>query len=96
MGVHLPLEVPIFLLVSYFDYLYFISWGSKVGEGERQRSGGAGWVASVLVGLVGMARSAELISWSSEYMVHAFHLNVVIAATVIGLARACSYPYLSL
>jgi Ca2+/Na+ antiporter len=85
----LPIEVPIFLLLAYFSYLYFISRGvNERAEGETHgaEAHGRGWVAPVLMGLVGIVIAAELISGSSEYLVHMFDLHVVIAATLIGFA----------
>jgi Ca2+/Na+ antiporter len=97
-GAALPVEVPIFLLFAYISYLYFISRHPDVAErtGEdgypkaRDDHGSEaykrGWVTPILLGLVGILIAAELISGSSEYLVHRFDLHVVIAATLIGLA----------
>jgi Ca2+/Na+ antiporter len=86
-SVFLPREVPLFLLISYAGYLFFVS--QHHGHVEEERHGGAGrrgWVTPVLLGLLGIVISAELISGSSEYLVHMFDLHVVIAATFIGFA----------
>lgn len=85
----LPIEVPIFLLLAYFSYLYFISRGvneKAMGEAHGAEAHGRSWVAPVLIGLVGIVIAAQLISGSSEYLVHMFDLHVVIAATFIGFA----------
>jgi Ca2+/Na+ antiporter len=84
--VFLPREIPIFLLLAYIGYLLFISRGPKedvIHEGEHE---GSGWVTPIALGLVGILISAELISGSSEYLVHMLDLHVVIAATLIGMA----------
>ncbi|MGD2142577.1 MAG: hypothetical protein PVH79_03745 [Candidatus Bathyarchaeota archaeon] len=86
LGVNLPIEVPIFLLLSYIGYLFFISRGHSHVPLEVHESKGDRWFLPVLLGLVGIIISAELISSSSEYLVHMFDLHVVIAATLIGLA----------
>jgi Ca2+/Na+ antiporter len=86
-NVYLPIEAPIFLLISYAGYLFFVSRDQGPVEGERHgEPGGRGWVAPVLLGLLGIVISAELIAGSSEYLVHRFDLHVVIAATLIGFA----------
>ncbi len=92
--VFLPIEVPVLLLVAYVSYLYFISRKPSVPEHKATEDGyplesevhGRGWLAPVLLGLVGIVIAAELISSSSEYLVHMLDLHVVIAATVIGFA----------
>jgi Ca2+/Na+ antiporter len=86
-GVYLPREVPIFLLLSYAGYLFFVSRGhGHVAEERHGEPGGRGWVTPVLLGLLGIIISAELIAGSSEYLVHRFDLHVVLAATFIGFA----------
>jgi len=86
-SVYLPIEAPIFLLLSYVGYLFFVSRGhGHVEEESHGESEKKGWVAPVLMGLVGIVISAELIAGSSEYLVHTLDLHVVIAATVIGFA----------
>jgi Ca2+/Na+ antiporter len=90
----LPIEVPVFLLLAYASYLYFISQSPEVTEHKGTEDGypqehephGRGWLAPVLLGLVGIVIAAELIAGSSEYLVHMLDLHVVIAATVIGFA----------
>jgi Ca2+/Na+ antiporter len=84
--VILPFEVPLFLLLSYLGYLFFISRGHSHQTLEHQHSEGSQWVTPVLIGLFGIIISAELIAGSSEYLVHMFDLHVVIAATLIGFA----------
>ena len=93
-GAVLPIEVPIFLLIAYGSYLYFIGRSSQVNERHGAEDGypqehepqKRGWLAPVLLGLVGIVIAAELIAGSSEYLVHMLDLHVVIAATVIGFA----------
>ncbi len=87
-GVILPIEIPIFLLLAYFSYIYFISRGSveKREEAYEVAAQGWGWRVPVLLGLGGILVAAELISGASEYLVHMFDLHVVIAATLIGFA----------
>jgi len=93
-AAYLPIEVPIFLLIAYASYLYFISRGQTQNEHEGADDGyphapeahSRGWLAPVLLGLVGIVIAAQLISGSSEYLVHMLDLHVVIAATVIGFA----------
>lgn len=90
----LPIEVPIFLLLAYVSYLYFISRspagtehkGAEDGYPQEHEPQGRGWLAPVLLGLVGIVIAAELIAGSTEYLVHMLDLHVVIAATVIGFA----------
>ncbi len=85
--VFLPIEAPIFLLLSYAGYLLFVSKGhGHIEEEHHSKSNSRGWITPVLLGLIGIVISAELISGSSEYLVHMFDLHVVIAATVIGFA----------
>jgi len=86
-NVYLPIEAPLFLLLSYAAYLYFVSRGHGHVEVEHHgESEKYGWVAPVLLGLVGIVISAELIAGSSEYLVRMLDLHVVIAATLIGFA----------
>ena len=77
-GAVLPIEVPIFLLLAYVSYLYFIYRKPSVSEHKAAEDGyphgeephERGWLAPVLLGLVGIVIAAELISASSEYLVH--------------------------
>jgi len=93
-GAVLPIEVPVFLLLAYVSYLYFISRSPAVTEHQGTEDGypqehephGRSWLAPILLGLVGIVIAAELIAGSSEYLVHMLDLHVVIAATVIGFA----------
>jgi Ca2+/Na+ antiporter len=93
-GAFLPVEVPVFLLLAYGSYIYFVSRRPAHTELESAQdesphdseTHGRGWVAPVLLGLVGIVIAAELIAGSSEYLVHMLDLHVVIAATVIGFA----------
>jgi cation:H+ antiporter len=81
--VSLPKEIALFLLIAYIGYLFFVSRGdnnSKVEHVSKQ------WILPIVVGVLGILVSAELISGSSEFLVHSFNLHVVIAATVIGFA----------
>ncbi len=87
----LPWEIPVFMLLAYLGYLFFVARGGKEGheghqahvhEEERSRA----FVIPLVLGLVGTVVAAELISSSSEYFVHVLHLNVVFAATLIGFA----------
>ncbi len=82
---YLPWEVPVFLLLSYISYLYFMSRKSrktaKVLETRSKR-----WLYPLLLGIIGILVSAELISSASEYFVHTLNLHVVIAATLIAFA----------
>lgn len=85
--VSLPKEVPLFLLLSYLGYLYFISREPReihIEEVASEKS--RTWMYPIFTGLIGILISAELISGSSEYFVHMLELHVVIAATLIGLA----------
>lgn len=90
----LPIEVPIFLLIAYVSYLYFISRSTAQSEKKGADDGYSpgsephkrGWLAPVLLGLVGIVIAAELIAGSTEYLVHKLDLHIVIAATVIGFA----------
>jgi cation:H+ antiporter len=86
-GQVLPWEVPLFQLVSYAGYLYFLGRGPEKRRGEEHAvEGGASWAAPIVLGLVGIVLAAQLISGSAEFLVHMFDLHVVIAATVIGFA----------
>lgn len=90
----LPIEVPIFLLIAYGSYLYFISRSTAHSEKKGADDGyppgselhKRGWLAPVLLGLVGIVIAAQLIAGSTEYLVHMLDLHIVIAATVIGFA----------
>jgi Ca2+/Na+ antiporter len=98
-GINLPREAPIFLLFAYIGYIFFVSRKDdphsqgipeihpiveENNHGEREE--GRGWIYAILLGLVGVVISAELISGSSEYLVHMLDLHVVIAATLIGFS----------
>jgi Ca2+/Na+ antiporter len=85
-AVFLPKEIPIFLLLAYVGYLFFVSRSQKENAVERSGHDGSGWVAPIVIGLVGILISAELIAGSSEYLVHMLDLHIVIAATLIGMA----------
>ncbi|MBN2335631.1 hypothetical protein JXL21_08730 [Candidatus Bathyarchaeota archaeon] len=83
----LPWEVPLFMLVGYLGYLFFVARGGKeVMSHAVHAEKSLGWVTPILLGLAGTLVSAELISGSSEHLVHMFDLHVVIAATFIGFA----------
>ena len=87
----LPWELPIFMLIGYLSYLFFIARGGKGGhEGHQDhlhaKEKTKSFVTPILLGLIGTVIAAELISSSSEYFVHILHLNVVFAATLIGFA----------
>lgn len=90
----LPIEVPIFLLIAYGSYLYFISRSTAHSEKKGADDGyppgselhKRGWLSPVLLGLVGIVIAAQLIAGSTEYLVHMLDLHIVIAATVIGFA----------
>jgi len=85
-GEKLPWEVPLFQLVSYAGYLYFLGRGPEKRRGEDHAGGGGSWAPPIALGLVGTVLAAQLISGSAEFLVHMFDLHVVIAATVIGFA----------
>lgn len=86
-GEKLPWEVPLFQLVSYAGYLYFLGREPEKRRGEGHASeANRSWAAPIALGLVGIVLAAQLISGSAEYLVHMFDLHVVIAATVIGFA----------
>lgn len=87
----IPVEIPVFQLLAYASYLYFISKGAGESSDhshlvKHEAEGGYGWVMPIMVGLVGIVISAELIAGASEFIVHSYNLNVVIAATFIGFA----------
>lgn len=85
----LPREIPIFLLLGYGGYLYFLTKRNALTphvEINDKEHGKNSWLAPIVIGLVGILIAAELISESSEYIVHMYNLHVAIAATVIGLA----------
>jgi len=87
----LPREIPVFLLLGYGGYLYFLTKRNEstphveVHEEKHEKNG---WLAPIVIGLVGILIAAELIAESSEYFVHMYDLHVAIAATVIGLASS--------
>ena len=86
-GQVLPWEVPLFQLVSYAGYLYFLGRGPEKRRGKGHAAeGGGSWATPIALGLVGTVVAAQLISGSAEFLVHMFDLHVVIAATVIGFA----------
>ena len=87
----LPWELPVFMLLGYIGYLFFVAKGGMGGheghqphlhEGERSKA----FITPIALGLIGTVIAAELISSSSEFFVHVLHLNVVFAATLIGFA----------
>ena len=87
----LPWEIPVFMLLAYIGYLFFVARGGKGGheghqphlhEGERSKA----FITPIALGLIGTVIAAELIASSSEFFVHVLHLNVVFAATLIGFA----------
>jgi len=80
---HLPREVPLFLLLAYLSYLYFISRGARRDEGAKAESG---WMRMLILGLIGILLSGELMSSSLELLVERFRIHIVIAATLIGFA----------
>jgi Ca2+/Na+ antiporter len=80
---YLTSYVPIFLLLAYISYLYFVVKGQRK-KGLKAKS--KKWVYPLLIGLVGILMSAELISASTEFFVESLDLHVVIAATLIGFA----------
>jgi Ca2+/Na+ antiporter len=84
--VIIPKEVPLFQLLSYFGYMYFVSKTPKITSKEKHEAPASKWIIPVLLGLAGIVVSAELISGASEFFVHRFDLNVVIAATLIAFA----------
>jgi len=87
----LPWEIPVFMLLAYIGYLFFVARGGMGGheghqphlhEEEKSKS----FITPIAMGLIGTVIAAELISSSSEFFVHVLHLNVVFAATLIGFA----------
>jgi len=87
----LPWEIPVFMLLAYLGYLFFVARGGMGGheshqphlhQGERSKA----FITPIALGLIGTVIAAELISSSSEFFVHVLHLNVVFAATLIGFA----------
>ena len=87
----LPWEIPVFMLLAYIGYLFFVARGGKGGheghqphlhEGERSKA----FITPIALGFIGTVIAAELIASSSEFFVHVLHLNVVFAATLIGFA----------
>lgn len=87
----LPWEIPVFMLLSYFGYLFFVARGGRGGQEEHQphlhaKGRPKTFVTPIVLGLIGTVIAAELISNSSEFFVHVLHLNVVFAATLIGFA----------
>ena len=84
----LPWEIPVFMLIAYAGYLFFVARGGRGGhqahihEKEKSRT----FVTPIALGLLGIVIAAELIAGSSEFFVHTLHLNVVFAATLIGFA----------
>lgn len=84
----LPWEIPVFMLIAYAGYLFFVARGGRGGhqshihEKEKSRA----FVTPIALGLLGTVIAAELIAGSSEFFVHALNLNVVFAATLIGFA----------
>jgi cation:H+ antiporter len=89
----LPREIAVFLLIPYLGYLFFVSkggngWDEHGNQNHGDAGSSKGWLVPIVVGLVGIIVSAELISGSSEMLVHSLDLHVVIAATVIGFAAS--------
>lgn len=87
----LPWEIPVFMLLAYGGYLFFIARGGMGGHSGHQphlhsREKSTSFVVPIVLGLVGTVIAAELIASSSEFFVHVLHLNVVFAATLIGFA----------
>ena len=87
----LPWEIPVFMLLAYIGYLFFVARGGTGGheghqphlhEGEKSKA----FITPIALGLIGTVIAAELIASSSEFFVHVLHLNVVFAATLIGFA----------
>ena len=87
----LPWEIPVFMLLAYIGYLFFVARGGRGGheghqphlhEGEKSKA----FITPIALGLIGTVIAAELIASSSEFFVHVLHLNVVFAATLIGFA----------
>ncbi len=87
----IPWELPVFMLLGYMSYLFFVARGGKDGHEGHQghidtKDKSTSFVIPIVLGLIGTVIAAELISSSSEYFVHVLHLNVVFAATLIGFA----------
>ncbi len=87
----IPWELPVFMLLGYFGYLFFVARGGKDGHESHQahihvKEKSTSFVTPIVLGLIGTVIAAELIAGSSEYFVHILHLNVVFAATLIGFA----------
>jgi len=82
--VFLPKEIAAFLLIAYAGYMFFVARGD-VGHRDA-RSTDKKWAIFIIAGLIGILISAELISGSSEFVVHLLDVHVVIAATLIGFA----------
>jgi len=87
----LPWEIPVFMLIAYIGYLFFVARGGMGGhEGHQphlhEKDKSLSFITPIALGLIGTVIAAELIASSSEYFVHVLHLNVVFAATLIGFA----------
>ena len=87
----LPWEIPVFMLLAYISYLFFVARGGKGGhEGHQPHlhevEKSKAFITPIALGLIGTVIAAELIASSSEFFVHVLHLNVVFAATLIGFA----------
>ena len=87
----LPWEIPVFMLIAYAGYLFFVARGGRGGHQEHQahlheKEKSRAFVTPIALGLLGTVIAAELIAGSSEFFVHTLHLNVVFAATLIGFA----------
>ena len=87
----LPWEIPVFMLLAYIGYLFFVARGGKDGhEGHQphlhEEEKSKAFITPIALGLIGTVIAAELIASSSEFFVDVLHLNVVFAATLIGFA----------
>ena len=87
----LPWEIPVFMLLAYIGYLFFVARGGMGGHEGHQphlhaKEKSKAFVTPIALGLIGTVIAAELIASSSEFFVHVLHLNVVFAATLIGFA----------
>jgi Ca2+/Na+ antiporter len=87
----IPWELPVFMLLGYISYLFFITRSGRASHEAHQehlhaKEKSTSFVTPIVLGLVGTVIAAELIASSSEYFVHILHLNVVFAATLIGFA----------
>ncbi len=87
----LPWELPVFMLIGYMSYLFFVARGGKGGHEDHQdhlhaKGKSRSFVTPIVLGLIGTVIAVELIASSSEYFVHILQLNVVFAATLIGFA----------